>query len=206
VTLRSWPADHPKAKLMKRKREAILAAARRQFLAHGYGGTSMEAIADAAGVSIMTLYRHAETKDELFEAVISIACDPEEELTDLSAMSLRDILIGSAAAFQEKLLGAETMALLRAVISEQDRFPDLAAVAYRAVIGHLEEMIAGLLAKVAEGKRVSAPERKRLAAAFSDRLFGADVFRILMGLGKRSAADQKQRAEQAAEELLAALP
>ncbi len=191
---------------MKRKREAILAAARRQFLAHGYGGTSMEAIADAAGVSIMTLYRHATTKDELFEAVISIACDPEEELTDLSAMSLRDILIGSAAAFQEKLLGAETMALLRAVISEQDRFPDLAAVAYRAVIGHLEEMIAGLLAKVAEGKRVSAPERKRLAAAFSDRLFGADVFRILMGLGKRSAADQKQRAEQAAEELLAALP
>ena len=52
---------------MKRKREAILAAARRQFLAHGYGGTSMEAIADAAGVSIMTLYRHAETKDELFD-------------------------------------------------------------------------------------------------------------------------------------------
>ena len=94
--MRSWPADHPKAKLLGQKRADILAAARRQFLAHGYGGTSMEAITADAGVSIMTLYRHAERKDELFEAVISIACDPEEEAAGAEAFAakpLRELLV-----------------------------------------------------------------------------------------------------------------
>ena len=74
--MRSWSDDHPKAKLMAGKRALILKAAREAFLTAGFGGASMEAIAAAAGVSIMTLYRHARTKDDLFEAVVSEACAP----------------------------------------------------------------------------------------------------------------------------------
>jgi AcrR family transcriptional regulator len=35
---------------------------------------TMESIASSAGVSIMTLYRHARTKEALFVAVVSEAC------------------------------------------------------------------------------------------------------------------------------------
>lgn len=206
--MRSWPADHPKAKLLGRKRADILAAARRQFLAHGYGGTSMEAIAADAGVSIMTLYRHAERKDELFEAVISIACDPEEEAAGAEAFvakPLRELLVITALMLQTKLLSRETIALLRAVISEQERFPDLAAVAYRAAIGHLEEFVTGLLGTARETRAMDVEARRALAARFSDALFGTDVLRILLGLAGRDAADQQARAARAADELIAAV-
>lgn len=206
--MKSWPADHPKAKLLQRKRAAILAAARRQFLANGFGGTSMEAVAADAGVSIMTLYRHAERKDELFEAVISIACNPEEEGLDpaiLTTTPLAELLVSTALMVQEKLFDAETMALLRAVISEQDRFPDLASVTYRAAIGHVEEFLVSLLAGRSEAAHLDDPARRALAAAFSDRLFGADVLRILLGLAGRDAAARQSRADLAANDLLAAL-
>ena len=60
--MRSWSSEHPKAKLIARKRSAILAAARDAFLSCGFEGASMESIAGSAGVSIMTLYRHARSR------------------------------------------------------------------------------------------------------------------------------------------------
>ena len=47
--MKDWPTDHPKAKLMARKRAAILDAAREAFLRDGYEGTSMEEIAAERG-------------------------------------------------------------------------------------------------------------------------------------------------------------
>jgi hypothetical protein len=48
----TWTADNPKASLMKRKRAAIVDAARCAFLENGYASTPMDRIAAAAGVSI----------------------------------------------------------------------------------------------------------------------------------------------------------
>ena len=48
------------------KRQAILDAAKRVFLANGYTGASMDAIAEAAPVSKPTLYSHFHSKPELF--------------------------------------------------------------------------------------------------------------------------------------------
>ena len=56
-----------------------------------------------------------------------------------------------------------------------------------------------------EGRRLGKPARRRLAALFVDRLFGADMLRVLLGLSGLSAAEQKQRAERARDEVLAAL-
>jgi len=72
--MRTWPEDHPKARLLERKQEAIKAAAKELFLLHGYASTTMEMVAARAGVSIMTLYRHFRGKDVLFQAVILYLC------------------------------------------------------------------------------------------------------------------------------------
>ena len=63
--------------MMERKRARILSAAREAFLRLGYEGPRMEAIAGAAGVSIVTLYRHTHSKDDLFAALVASACDPK---------------------------------------------------------------------------------------------------------------------------------
>lgn len=53
-----------------RKRERILAAATSQFIQHGYRKTSMEAVAQAAGVAKGTIYLYYRTKAELlFHAI-----------------------------------------------------------------------------------------------------------------------------------------
>lgn len=204
--MKTWTDDNPKAGLLMRKREAILVAARRQFLAHGYGGTSMEGVAAAAGVSIMTLYRHAESKDELFAAVVAIAChNPDEPEPDLSQFSLADILTGTAIGFQEKLTSPETVALLRAVIAEQERFPELATITYDATLGHLTDVVDQVLAGASEARGV-APERlTEITAAFVDDLFGVDTLRVLLGLSGRTSAQQRAQADVATRRLLAAL-
>src|SRR5258708_27018343 len=74
--MKTWRADNPKASLMKRKRGAIVEAARQAFLENGYAQTSMDRIAETAGVSIKTVYRHFENKDDLFSAVMQAACSP----------------------------------------------------------------------------------------------------------------------------------
>ncbi len=52
------------------KREAILSAARELFMGHGYAGTSMDSLANAANVSKATLYSHFADKDTLYRAIV----------------------------------------------------------------------------------------------------------------------------------------
>jgi AcrR family transcriptional regulator len=48
----------------------LVEVARRLFAAHGYGGTSIEAVLKEADVSRGALYHHFESKDALFAAVL----------------------------------------------------------------------------------------------------------------------------------------
>ncbi len=54
----------------KERYERILDAAREQFRAYGYRKTSLEEIAEAAGVGKATLYHYTTGKDELFGEVL----------------------------------------------------------------------------------------------------------------------------------------
>src|SRR5260370_42036486 len=56
------------------KAESNLAAAKRTFLASGFGTVSMDTIAREAGVSKATVYAHFVGKEELFGAVIGREC------------------------------------------------------------------------------------------------------------------------------------
>ena len=52
----------------------IVDAALRAFLENGYAESSGNRIAEEAGVLIKTLYRHFESKDALFSALMEAAC------------------------------------------------------------------------------------------------------------------------------------
>jgi len=208
--MKSWSADHPKAKLMASKRADILAAAKASFLDTGYEGTSMESIAKAADVSIMTLYRHAESKDELFSAVISNACDPndESERAEMEALMekpLRDVLIWAAMTTQSRLTDPDTIALMRTVIAEAIRFPRLAEMAHTSLVGNLEGMVAFMLGLKQESSSLSAERRQELAVQFIDRLLGSRMLGVLMGLPGPSAGEQQERSRAAADALIVAL-
>lgn len=209
--MKDWTADHPKAKLMARKRAAIVDAAREAFLRDGYGGASMERIAKDAGVSIMTLYRHAEGKDDLFSAVIAQACHPADQaeqarIDETLQKSLRDVLVFIGVMFQERIAGPATIALFRTVMVETLRFPHLADIAYRGLIGAHQDALESFLGQRDEAASLDAGQRRELSAAFLDRLVGLDSFRVLLGLEGATDAERLDRAELAAAELISALP
>lgn len=196
---------------MARKRAAILEAAREAFLRLGYEGTSMEAIAAAAEVSIMTLYRHAERKEDLFAAVIAGACDSsaaEEQarFAELLQKPLLEALTLAGVMFQDKLASEQSIALLRVTIVESSHFPDIGEIAYRGLIGIYEEILDSFLIQRKEAIGLSASERRRLSAAFISRLVGADVIGFLLGRKPSRPAERRARAVAAAADLLAALP
>lgn len=208
--MKTWSTDHPKARLMASKRADIIAAAKASFLATGYEGTSMESIAKAANVSIMTLYRHAKTKDELFAAVITSACDPsdEAEQAEMAALlkkPIRDVLIEAALMVQRQLLDGDTVALMRTVIAEATRFPSLAEMAYRSLIGQMAELIEFVLTAKLDPEFSSADRIQALSGGFVDQLVGTPLLKVLMGLPGVSVHGQRERAEAATDALLAAL-
>jgi AcrR family transcriptional regulator len=68
-----------------RTRDAILAAARRQFGEHGYDGASMRAIAAEAGVDASLVVHFFKSKAGLLVAAIQWPFDPEDELPGILA-------------------------------------------------------------------------------------------------------------------------
>jgi AcrR family transcriptional regulator len=56
------------------RREQILAAATRAFARAGFAATSLEDVAAEAGITRVILYRHFESKADLYRAVLDRAC------------------------------------------------------------------------------------------------------------------------------------
>lgn len=96
----------PQARLPRaERREQILAAATRAFAAEGFAGTGLDDIAAEAGVSRAILYRHFESKPDLYRAVLDRVCErlgaAVGERSGGFTDSAVDGLIGGAAADPE---------------------------------------------------------------------------------------------------------
>lgn len=65
-------APGTKTRLLPRaeRRRSIIAGAARAFAASGFEATSMEDIAEAAGVTKLIVYRHFESKEDLYRSIL----------------------------------------------------------------------------------------------------------------------------------------
>jgi AcrR family transcriptional regulator len=76
-------------------RQSVVAAARRLFTERGYAGTSIGAIAEAAGVAVPTVYAAFGNKRSILRALIDAAVDGADRPRPV-AERLRDQLTGAA--------------------------------------------------------------------------------------------------------------
>ena len=117
------------------KAESILAAAKRTFLASGFGAVSMDTIAREAGVSKATVYAHFAGKEELFGAVIGRECGlyfARFSAGELNPNNVRASLTVLGRRFLELVLSPDAIALHRIILGEVTRFPGLGEVFWRA--------------------------------------------------------------------------
>jgi AcrR family transcriptional regulator len=107
-------------------RVAILDAATGLFLELGYDRTSLARVAESAGVSKATLFKQFPTKAELFEATVLAAGDtPDSELVDPPSGDFHAGLVVLGLAYVELLSRPRMADLIRTVIAETPRFPEL---------------------------------------------------------------------------------
>jgi AcrR family transcriptional regulator len=136
-------------------RERLLAAARELIEEGGYGGASVLAIADRAGVAAGTLYRHFASKEELFVEVFRSVCAREERAMRAAGDQLpagvtaQERLETVLATFARRALRNPRLAW--ALIAEPvDPRVDAERIAYRA--RYAELIAAGLAAGIAAGE------------------------------------------------------
>lgn len=104
----------------------MLAAATELFLEDGYDRTSLARIAERAGVSKATLFKQFPTKAALFEATVLAAggtAVPEPVDVPLADFAAGLVVLGRA--YAELVTRPEMTALMRTVIAESPRFPEL---------------------------------------------------------------------------------
>ena len=90
------------------RREQILTAATEAFARSGFAATSLEDIAAEAGITRVILYRHFDSKNDLYQAVLDRMCvrldahvaEPVGGFTDASIDGLLDAAVESPAGFR----------------------------------------------------------------------------------------------------------
>jgi AcrR family transcriptional regulator len=109
-------------------RAAILQAATALFLDSGYDRTSLARVAERAGVSKATLFKQFPTKAALFEATVLAAGATAADQIDVPATDdFRAGLVILGCAYADLLRRPGIEELLRTIIAESPRFPELRA-------------------------------------------------------------------------------
>lgn len=143
------------------KVEQILQGAMQEFLVHGYAGTSMDKVAAAAGVSKATVYSYFQDKEGLFKALIEQRARKKfqlifgkQALEGEPKIVLRQLAVKGLGQMAED---EEHRALMRVIIGESGRFPELAQVCVRCMIKPICETLSQYLAAHPE-LNISDPE------------------------------------------------
>lgn len=120
----------PQSSRGRERRARILKAATELFLKTGYGETSIDAIVEKSGGSKATLYAYFPTKDDLFRAVVEgVVSNRKEPELDASA-EVRAALVAFGVQRMQVVFSQHHRALLRLIIAERERFPDIARLYY----------------------------------------------------------------------------
>ncbi|HEX6834097.1 MAG TPA: TetR/AcrR family transcriptional regulator [Rudaea sp.] len=166
------------------KRAAILQAAKRLFTTQGFEGTSMDAIAAAAGVSKLTVYSHYQDKERLFTAAVECVCmeqmPPEIFMADLKG-PIRKQLLTIARAFFSLITSEEAVSVHRTMVANARQSPKLAELFWEAGPKRTTSAFESFLRAEVEGGKLDIPDIHRAATQFFCLLKGEWHARLEFG-------------------------
>ena len=185
------------------RREArIVEVATRLFIERGFDGTSIDAVAEAAGVSKPTLYSRYQDKRALFEAVLqdrlrewlaplsaaaemqALRVSPKDAETVLDELS-RNLLTRSQAP------GAA--ALTRCIAAQAMQFPNLAKLAYEEGWLRGVRTVGRILGDMAERGQIAVDDPEIAADLFLNLILGRSSKQALYGIEVDLEAQERRR-------------
>lgn len=148
---------------------SLLAIALAEFLARGYGATSMTQIVRAAGISKTTLYSRYASKEELFRAIMQEQIDRLAAGAALAPDAAHPDLEAGLISYADRALAysfrGDMLQVNRLIYSESQRFPELGAAAAegtRLGVGH----IAGFIERCAAADGLPCRDPRSVAEVF----------------------------------------
>lgn len=177
-------------KRTQQTRERIRATAYRLFLQQGYQMTSIESILSEAGISSKeTFYRYYASKEELFVAVLShLTLEQPGFATKRSDLpvphdlpSLSQTLTTLAREILSMMSQPQYLALVRVIIAETSRFPQLGMLFFSNVPLRGIALITGLLQAAKQQEIIADIELEPVARALLGGLVTYAISTSLMG-------------------------
>lgn len=174
------------------RREAILDVASGWFLAHGYAGTTMSAIAAALGGSKGTLWSYFPSKEQLFAAVVERAAQGFRSQLTLLLNPDDDVEVALARfcrQFLRKVTSPEAVALHRLVVAEANRFPEVGRIFYDLAPLPTQRLLADYIASAMEAGRLRTDDPTSAAQQLLAMCIFVNQQRLLIGVLKEMTSD-----------------
>lgn len=200
--VRRGSGGRPTREEAARREALIVEVATRLFMERGFDGTSIDAVAEAAGVSKPTLYARYRDKRALFEAVLEERI--REWLAPLSAAA-------EVQAMQAELKNGEAVlddlsrtllarsqapgaaALTRCVAAQALQFPELARLAYEEGWLRGVRAVARLLDVLTAQGQIEVDDSEIAADLFLNLVIGRSSKQALYGIEVDPVAQEKRR-------------
>ncbi len=178
------------------KRARILQAAKAIFLKSGYHGTSMNQIAQEAGVTKLTVYNHFQDKVNLFICAITETCeetlDTKQFDLDTSADFYQTLFIVCSRALQI-IYSPEALKLDHVLLELAAEQSPLALQFFDASHTRLQNQLAAFFQKAAELGFIQADDPTYQTELLLSLLLGVRHHKVLLGI---TAAPNAQELEQ----------
>jgi TetR/AcrR family transcriptional regulator, mexJK operon transcriptional repressor len=173
--------------------ELILDAATEMFLAHGFGATSIDAVAQKLRMSKRTFYHRFPNKEALFAAVVHRIIQrlrPAGNIPLIEGADVASILERLATLILHAALSPQAIALHRLIVAESARFPELARVlAHEGAAEEATSLVAGILQREVESGRLEIDDTRFAAQQFLQMVVALPQRRA-MGLGGPMSAKE----------------
>jgi AcrR family transcriptional regulator len=161
-----------------------LAAALEEFSARGFAATRLDDVAHRAGVAKGTIYLYFHHKENLFQELIRSQLSPVVGALQAAAGAdrpLREVAEEAADVFLRDIYGTRRRDVIRLIISEGPRFPQLAEFYYREVIARLVAALRPMLQRAAERGELRADAVIRFPQLLGAPVIIAIVWDALFG-------------------------
>lgn len=179
------------------KHAVILDAAHEIFLREGFDMTSMDAIANEAGVSKQTLYNHFDGKEDLFRAFVRTRCETMSKSFETRFLDKNESPESVLTAFGEDILAIilspDAMRLRRLLQNEGHRHPELAEIFYHQGPDLTTNRLANYLADQNAQGAMAVREPRIAAEQFIAMLAGHLRIRHLIGLASPPGNAERHR-------------
>lgn len=171
----------------------IVDAAREQFLESGYSMTSMDVVAQAAGVSKATVYALFTSKDQLFAAVVEREGEAHTAAIEAEGHEpVGEVLGRFASDAAALLLSPSNTAMSRTVSSEAVRSPEVGHLFYTNGPNRLIGRLADYLAEAMKRGELRKANPRLAATQFLAVIVGDLQLRSAMGFPRTSLTEERK--------------